>query len=863
MIAPQTLFRHIFAMNFKTTYILFGILVGMLALFLVTQMRGRRPTDTNDYVLPGLQAGKITAQDITSIEIEHLRPEAGKLVFSRTADGWQLEQPKTRADSSHVNQIINQVMRASKDENADMSGGLSSYGLDAPAAVVTLHMGADREWKLSLGNARIGKDDSLVYVTSSDRPNEPMAVRRNQVDSVVKEIDPKGNVQLKDVKDFRSKHLLAESAFDISSVKFDEPKHESVALDKNQEGKWHFEKPAFGDADYEGESSAPSAGPTEPKSISGVKGLLDAVADLRVDSDDDFGATDLSDKDLAEKGLEKGKETLRIEVKRQPPFSGTSDEKKEPIQTALLIGKKADDKGEKLFARPEDERNVVKVSAKKVEAISKVLENPSVLRNRDLLQADSAKVDAVDIQSANAIKLRKSGDPGEWKIYEASKPAQKAEDSAVQDLLNALTAKRIIKEFPDPKKSDADLGFDKPTAVVSLWQEGIKKEEKKDEKPEDKSKDEKKSDAKDEKAQTEKKPEKKDPNAQPLLKDEKPTVKVVFGKKEKDLVNVKREAGGDVTRALVSVSLLDKASMGKLAYLDRKIPFFSSIRDVSKIVLSRGAESHEINRAKEDNWVLKLPKELAGRSVDSIKVANLLGELHNLHAEKLLVEKASAADLERYGLKTPSAKVTITEAKPDKKPAEEQTFTLLFGKETEDKSSVYAKLGSGDTVFMVRKGVLDAVQGDLRDPTVLKFDINKVKGMKIAGWQDVIGSPFVLELERRTSQDWAVKSPPNYILNGTQVENFATALANLRALRYIGVKSGAKPEYKLDLKNGAMDIVITVDGEKAPLTLTVGGLAGTDGYYARSSQILDEVFVLPKGVFEQAKSKPAYFKKEQ
>ena len=159
--------------------------------------------------------------------------------------------------------------------------------------------------------------------------------------------------------------------------------------------------------------------------------------------------------------------------------------------------------------------------------------------------------------------------------------------------------------------------------------------------------------------------------------------------------------------------------------------------------------------------------------------------------------------------------------------------------------------------------MLDAIQGDLRDPIVLKFDINKVKGMKIAGWQDVIGSPFVLELERRTSQEWVVKSPPNYILNSTQVENFASVLANLRALRYVGVKGGAKPEHKLDLKDGAMDIVITVDGEKAPLTLTVGGLAGPDGYYAKSNQVPDEVFVLPKATFEQAKSKPAYFKKEQ
>jgi hypothetical protein len=846
-------------MNFKTTYILFGVLVGMLGLFLVTQLRGKKTVDTNDYVLPSLQAGKITAQDITGVDIERLRPEGSKLVFARTPHGWELEHPKTRADSSHIDQLINQVMRASREESADMTAGPASYGLDAPSAIVTLHMGSEKEWKLSLGNARLGKDDPVVYVTSSDRPNEPMAVRRNQLESIVKEVDSKGNVQLKDTKDFRSKSLLAESAFDINSVQFEEPKKETVALEKTADSKWRFDKPAFGEADYEGET-APAGGTPETKPITGVRDLLQAVADLRVDSDDDFGATDVSDKDLADKGLEKGKEMLRIELKRQPGFAAAGEEKKEPVKAVLLIGKKADDKGDKFYARPEDERNIVKVSAKKVEAITKVLENPSLLRNRDLVQADATKVDAVNLQSTAPIKLRKSGEPAEWKIYESGKPPEKADDAAVQEVVNALTAKRIIKDFPDPKKTDADLGLDKPSAVVSLWQDGIKKEEKKEDKKEEKpgeTKDDKKADAK----SGEQKSDKKNADGEPPLKDGKPAVKITFGKREKDLVYVKREASNDVTRAAVSVSLFDKAAESKLAFLDRKIPFIGATRDVSKIALARGNENYEIDRGKDETWALKQPANLAGRSVDAGKVSGLLGELHNLRAEKLLTQKATDKELDRYGLKVPSAKVTITETKADKKPPE-QSSSLLIGKETEDKSSVFAKLGNRDTVFLLRKGVLDAVQGDLRDPTVLKFDINKVKTVKIAGWQDVVGSPFILDLERRTSQDWAVKNP-NFVLNSAQVETFVSGLANLRAERFIGMKSGAKPEYKLDLKDGAMDIVITVEGEKDPIMLSVGGSAGADGYYAKTNKLPDEIFVVAKGAFEKAKSKPAYFKKEQ
>src|SRR5262249_27879220 len=153
-----------------------------------------------------------------------------------------------------------------------------------------------------------------------------------------------------------------------------------------------------------------------------------------------------------------------------------------------LIGGKADDKGDKLYARLESENNIEKVPAKKVEAIERIVHDPSVLRNHDLMQVETAKVDAIDLSPGGhgAIKLRKTGEPAEWKLYATGTP-QKAEDSAVQDLLTALTAKRLIKEFPDAKKTDAELGLDRPSATASLWVEGVKKDEKKeDEKKEEK-----------------------------------------------------------------------------------------------------------------------------------------------------------------------------------------------------------------------------------------------------------------------------------------------------------------------------------------------------------------------------------------
>ena len=77
-------------------------------------------------------------------------------------------------------------------------------------------------------------------------------------------------------------------------------------------------------------------------------------------------------------------------------------------------------------------------------------------------------------------------------------------------------------------------------------------------------------------------------------------------------------------------------------------------------------------------------------------------------------------------------------------------------------------------------------------------------------------------------------------------------------------------ETKLDLKAGALEVHITLDGEKEPLTLTIGALKMADGaskmadgYYAQSNKLAGDIFLLNEDArIKDAKSKPAYFKKE-
>jgi hypothetical protein len=839
-------------MSFKTTYILFGLLFGVLAVFLLTQLIGNRSTDQQTYILPSLHdiTAPVRTADIDRIEIERTKPKEEKIEFYRDAqNAWRLKDPETRADGSLVDRIVEQVTQAKRIQDADMSQDLAAYGLDAPGSVVKIYKkDSDKPWTVRAGAQSAGDSTAVLYVTSSDSPNEPMAVRKMDLDTLSKSKD-----------EYRSKTLLADSSFDIQSVKFEEPKHDVISLEKDKESHWRFDKPAWGEADYEGETAP--AGEQTPKRITGVRDLLQAVSDLRVASEKDFGPTSADDAKLADLGLTKGKEKLQIEVKRQPSVSADSD-KKEPLSDTLLIGNKADDKGENLWAKLASERNVVKVPAKKVDEILQALANPSLLRSHELVQLDSAKVDAIDVQAQGhtPFKLRHSGEPAAWKIYEGGK-SEPAEDGSVQGLLSALTAKRQVKDFPAFSKTDAELGLDKPTATVSLWLEGIKKEEKKEEKI-DETKNEKTKEPEKSKESDKNKDKKEEPKktaqAEPALKDEKPTVRLVFGKKEKDVVYVRREEGKEVARLAVPATLVDKAAEGRLAYLERKLPSLAANPEITKIAVSQGGNTYEIQKNKDDKtntWKLTQPKNLAGQSADTTKVEHLLNELRNLQVEKLVAEKPSEKDLERFGLKTPLTKAVVTVTKPDKK-TEEVVYT--FGKESDDKSNVYARLNQRELVFLAPKVVVDSLQSDLQDTVLLQFDPEKVKGLKLVGWQDVIGNPFTLDLEK-SGKEWKSKTPPGYKVDQPGVNAFLAGLNHLKAERSLG--KTARPEYKLAVAEGALEVTLTIEGEKTPTVVTVGAGAGS-GYYATSSKLPGAFFVVSKAPFEAARARPAFFKHE-
>jgi hypothetical protein len=864
-------------MSFKTTYVLFGVLVAEL-LLLGWLLSAKKTVDREDYVFPSMndRTKPLRIDDIGSVEVEVLRDRDGKavndkLVFVRSGQEWRLDQPSVRVEGSMVIALIDSLIKARREENADVRDDLPAFGLEPPSGRVTLiKKEGDVRWVLTLGNESVGGVNAFVYVTSSDREagKQVLAVRRDQFESFLKSARELSEADLakmeekpgpplyKSANDYRSRTLLADSPIDVLAVDLQAPGQPHLALEKNmQDGHWRFTDPAaYGEAD-EGEPGPP--GP-EAKPGIGVRGLLDAVAALRVASSDDFRTNRATDAELAQRGLVDDKpKTLRIGVRRYlGGFLAPGDrEQNPPISDDLLIGDKADAKGEKYYARLKKERYLVLVSAKDVQRILDILAKPEALRDHDLVRATPLSVDVVNVKVGDTLlKLKKV--QGAWKLYEEGKDKpQNADAETIGALLQALTTKRLIKEFP--KASDAEAGLDKPQAVIALWANGLD-------------------------------PKAIKPDVEPKPKDpDKPTVQLTFGKAYKvgdeDRVYVRRKAGADETLVSVParpspvVPLLEMVLQKRVAYLDAALPRFpfDKVRTIARIVRQDNKEQRvEVARDKNEEgqptWTIKKPDDWAGQKVGRFTVeAMIIDTLLRLRPLKLVDEKISADKVKsntEWGLREPAVQVTLT-----LETGENQTedWVYQFGNRVPDKSPDRPRQGDGyyarlkakaedrGLVFVVGPDVVQQVKSELRDMTVVRFDPNKVMRLRVVGWQKQ-GKPTTVEFEREPGKPWAQKANvgPRLEFKTQKLNDVLLLLASLQATEF--VPGGPKPAYGLDLKDRAVQIHIGAPGR--PEAVVTFGAARGEEHYATSSQTKD-VFLVRQDWIKLLREGPEYFAK--
>ncbi len=846
-------------MSFRTTYILFGLLGALVFVFGLALWLAPITKVDSKYVLPSAHADTTKIEDKNIVKVELTRPEADvDFVFVRDKDKeFKLEKPAGhRISSSLVLSLINQVLDA-KTETGDLTDNLKTWGLDKPRGEITLTTDNDTKLRVYLGELR----NNRLYVTSSDKPKTVMVLDKTKFDAAFSQL-----------ADFRSRELIAVKNDDIHSIKIERPakqKTERIVL-HSADGKWRYEEPKYGAANLDGATEADAKGP------SGVNSILSALTGLRAEGKSDdlplkdkkdkkeppkdrvkemgFWQNDAKDEDLKKYGLDSdANASLVLEVKKDP-----TDKEGQKV----LIGKETADKSGLYFARLWPERNVVTVTKKGLDVFFQMLDNPEAVRDRDLVKL-SEKPDVIRIKypDGKTIELVRSAEKmppnphgfpmagGEtWKLYRGEeKKSFNTDANAIKVLIDALVAKRQVKEFP-ANPDDPALGVKDPkdptvplphNLTVSLWVDGIKKDEKKDPKKEDE---------------------------RPELKSKTPDVELSFGRPDSKYVAVMRRTGKDLKQVdvvKVANNVLEIARADQLAYLDKTLtPFFPAAqgpRAVVKLTLDIDGKTTVVERKKPDDptsdWVLKTPPELDGRKADGGVIENKiiygLNHLDILRWEELAPKPEQLVTM---GLRNPTAKITLG-LRIDKKDSE---VSLLIGGPTDDKNGFYAKKSDRDEVFAIKKSALDPLKEPLLDLQVLDFASVSVKSIKLTGWLRR-GKPEVVELVREGATAWKAKDlPPTVKVNSLEVERLLEAMVILRAKKFVVFKTGKLEAHGLDPAKGGLDIELTLedkDKKTDKVTLTVGNPDG-DGFFAVSNKHPGDVFTILKGqgdIFEKVK----------
>ena len=830
-------------MNFKTTYILAAILATILILLGTAVFLGPESPGGEAFLLPSTKTAstKVDADDIDKVVIERSKPADGlaSMTLNKTNGQWTIESPGPfRADDGQVRELVRQIMEARNDDRSDRPQSDSEWGLDQPSGKVVLSSESKgKSFTIDLGNTSPGTTSAVVYAKSSDRKGA-IAVLKSSVTGL-----------FKTVKSLRDPYLLASSSSDISRFEISLGGKNPLEVKKSAEN-WRYVKPGdWGEAEM-GAFGAPDE---KDKTPAGVNAVLTALSNIRVTHTDEMVTDFVADAttDLAKYGLDPAKDkVLKLSIDRALVAKATDAGKAGPaaiVPVTLLVGVGKKD-GDKYYASlDEDKKNIVRLPARDIDPLLKLVEDPQALRDKTLVKI-VGKFDAFDIDSPTGkLEFRRTADKP-WQLWRTgSTSSTELDTTIVETFLNQITQKDSVKAFVNGPVKDAELGFDKPQATISLWVNGIVPVEKKEDA---------KSDPK-----TEKKPDPKGGDEKPKLVGTEPKLRLILGKTEGPLVLVRRTGASDALTAKIDATLLTATLRGPVAYLDKNLPSFNPqaqdpSENVTRLKVVIGGKTSEVEREKADApWKFVSPKERTGLAVSASTVRGILGTINNLRALSIVSEKATDVQLDKdFGLKTPATQIVVTTGK-DK---EAKTWEFSFGKETVDKSGLYAKQSWREMVFAIDKLTPQTLEAEIADTVLFAgIDIAKIETFKIVGWRAVTGSPFTLDLERKQGK-WQAKAPMNFAIDTSKVDKFLADVTNLRAEKFISFGTPVKPDQNFDPVQGGTILEFTVSGEKGVQKLTLGKAEG-DAFLAQASKISGAVITVKQAAFTPALAKPAFF----
>jgi hypothetical protein len=485
--------------------------------------------------------------------------------------------------------------------------------------------------------------------------------------------------------------------------------------------------------------------------------------------------------DLPKYGLDKPETTVTVTA-QAPEVKGT---KAPPQAHTLAIGKPVDGSGER-YARLDNGPGIVVLPAF---SAGELTHGYLDFVEHSLLKFDAAGLSGLKRQAGpEALEVVKKDD---WQII---KPADhKADDKIMQGLADGLSGLRAVRIAAYPAKDVKPFGLDAPAAVVTLRiGDGGKPTER-------------------------------------VLRIGKVATSVAGSA---DHVTAAQppdrfaQVEGSQAVAVIAGPLADQLLAAPIRFRDRAIARFA---DADKAILERGPRTATFANV-DGTWKLTAPTEA---TAEQTELDDFVNALARLRADELVAEKP--ADLKPYGLDKPEAHWRFMSGA-------KEVLSLLVGGPDKGGRRRYAKLASGDVVFLLDGPTTNRVLAEYRTRTVwpTPLDAAQVESVRFG----YARNPFILT---KVDNLWQVVGKLGALVNVAAVNETLDALARLRVERYI-LDKGADPKlYGLEPPELTIDLQ-TPTGKRA---LQIGRTEGdSKRYYARvPDKDRSDVFVIsePEG----------------
>jgi hypothetical protein len=354
------------------------------------------------------------AADVTAVE---LRRPGDTVRLARAGEGWELKSPVVaRGDRSRIDETLTTVLTAKADREIDPKpAALGDFGLDKPAAEVTLTLKDGKTLGLALGN----KTPTGVWVYAREA-GKPAVVALP--DGVLREAT-------KPASEFRDRTILSVDRKEVSG--FDVTAEGETLSVAHAGDAWRITKPKALPADTEA-----------------IGDMFEKLTAAKVK---EFAAE--APPSRATYGLDR---PMRLTI-----YTGRE---KDRASRTLLVGR-ADATKKGVYALREGETSVLLLPEDVAKAIPR---NVAALRDKQLAAFDRDKVTRIEVESPKGV-VSLAREKDRWTITAPQPlPADQVEAGALLTRLRDLRAQGFLSD--DASAVPRVLG--KPTVKVTVTEEG-------------------------------------------------------------------------------------------------------------------------------------------------------------------------------------------------------------------------------------------------------------------------------------------------------------------------------------------------------------------------------------------------------